>query len=299
MRDKDYYKILGITDEEKNLPKDDFLRMLKKRYRELCVKYHPDKHPDDKDAEAKFKDIVEANEVLSDYDGKKAQYDNPHMDFDLGDIMSHFAKMSSGFGGAWSGFADFGDFGEMEWRGADVQGVINVTLEEVLSGCTREVRYNRTNSYGQQERCTVNIDIPPGVEDHEYIQVPGMGHGGIVNGKPIKNGNLIVCVHYKEHPRFKCQMTNLYSYVDISVFDAMLGKTLTITGLDGKELTINIPEGTNDKDKIMIKGEGLPIRQISSVRNNLFVYVNVHIPKNLNDDVKSLIQKAKKKWLKS
>lgn len=299
MKEKDYYKILGITDEERKLPKDEFLRMLKKKYRGLCIKYHPDKHPDDKDAEAKFKDIVESYEILSDYDGKKTQYDNPHVHFDLNDIMSHFANMGSSFNGSWHMFHGFDDFSDVEWRGADVQGVVNVSLEEVLSGCTREVRYNRTNAYGQQERCTVNINIPSGVENGEYIKVPEMGHGGMMDGKPIKNGNLIVCVRYKEHPRFICKTGNLYCHVDVSVFDAILGKTLTITGLDGKELIVNIPEGTNDREGVTIKGEGLPVRVLGGKRGDLLVYVNVHIPKNLTDEVKKLIKKADSEWLKS
>lgn len=293
---KDYYSILGITDEEKKLPKEEFLRMLKKKYRELCVKYHPDKHQNDKDAEAKFKDIVEANEVLSDYDGKKAQYDNPHMDFDLGDIMSHFANMSSGFGGEWHVFHNFDG---MAWQGTDVYGDVHVTLEEAFSGCTREVRYNRTNAYGQKERCTVTINIPSGVEDGEYIQVPEMGNGGMMNGKPIKNGSLVIAVRYLGHPKFICNAGNLFCHVDISVFDAILGKTLTITGIDGKELTVNIPEGTNDKERITFEGEGMPTGALYGARANLVVLIEVHVPKNLTNDVKKLIKKANDKWLKS
>lgn len=293
---KDYYSILGITDEEKKLPKEEFLRMLKKKYRELCVKYHPDKHQNDKDAEAKFKDIVEANEVLSDYDGKKAQYDNPHMDFDLGDIMSHFANMSSGFGGEWHVFHNFDS---MAWQGTDVYGDVHVTLEEAFSGCTREVRYNRTNAYGQKERCTVTINIPSGVEDGEYIQVPEMGNGGMMNGKPIKNGSLVIAVRYVGHPKFICNAGNLFCHVDISVFDAILGKTLTITGIDGKKLTVNIPEGTNDKERITFEGEGMPTGALYGARANLVVLIDVHVPKNLTNDVKKLIKKANDKWLKS
>lgn len=293
---KDYYSILGITDEEKKLPKEEFLRMLKKKYRELCVKYHPDKHQNDKDAEAKFKDIVEANEVLSDYDGKKAQYDNPHMDFDLGDIMSHFANMGSGFGGEWHVFHDFDG---MVWQGTDVYGDVHVTLEEAFSGCTREVRYNRTNAYGQKERCAVTINIPSGVEDGEHIEVPEMGNGGMMNGKPIKNGSLVVAVRYMGHPKFICNAGNLFCHVDISVFDAILGKTLTITGIDGKELTVNIPEGTNDKERITFEGEGMPTGALYGARANLVVLIEVHVPKNLTNDVKKLIKKANDKWLKS
>ena len=295
---KDYYNILGITDGERNLPKNEFLKVLKKKYRELRIKYHPDKNQGNKEAEEKFKDIAEAYEVLSDYDGKKAQYDNPNsgFDFDLGDIMSHFAHFRSGFDG---GFSFFGS-GNVEWRGSDINGVIEVTLEEVLSGGTKEVSYNRVNSYGQTERLTEKINIPIGVENCLTIRLSEKGNGGMMNGKPIKNGDLVIQFRYKIHDRFKLSMGgNLITEVYINAFDAMLGTKTTVKGLDGKEHEVNIPSGTNDKATICLDGEGLPRRDMDGQRAALIVGVRVTIPKINNDDVKKYIKKAKDAWWKS
>lgn len=295
---KDYYKILDITDEERKLPKDDFLKILKKKYRELCIKYHPDKNQGNKEAEEKFKDIAEAYEVLSDYNGKKAQYDIPNSTFevDLGDIMSHFAHFSSGFNGGFRSFFD----GDVEWRGSDINGVIEVTLEEVLSGGTKEVSYNRTTSYGQTERLTEKIDIPIGVENGLTIRFSEKGNGGIINGQPIKNGDLVIQFRYKTHPCFNIGMGgNLVTEIHINVFDAMLGTKTTIKGLDGKELEVNIPSGTNDRTPICLDGEGLPRRDMGGQRTALIVGVRVTIPKIDNDDVKKYIKKAKDAWWRS
>lgn len=295
---KDYYKILGITEDEKKLPKDKFLKVLKKKYRDLCIKFHPDKNPGNKEAEEKFKEIAEANEVLSDYDGKKAQYDNPNsgFEFDLGDIMSHFAHFGGG-GTFRTFFHGFGD--DVEWKGQDVQGNINVTLEEVLSGGTREIKYNRVNSYGQTERVSEKISIPQGVENGLAIRIEGKGHGGIVNGKPIKNGDLIIRFIYEPHDRFKVNMSNIVTSVDIDSFDAMLGTTVKVKGLDGKEHSVHIPEGTDNNYIISFDGEGLPMRQFGGMRGRLIVSVKVHTPKHLTDEVKKHIRKAKDLWWKS
>ena len=294
----DYYSLLGITDEERKLPKDEFLKVLKKKYRELCIKYHPDKNQGNKEAEEKFKNIAEAYEVLSDYDGKKVQYDKPNIGFgfDLGDFMSQFAHFSSGFN---DGFSFFGR-GNAEWRGSDVNGVIEVTLEEVLSGGTKEVSYNRTNSYGQVERLTEKIDIPIGVENGLTIRFSEKGNGGMMNGQPIKNGDLVIQFRYKTHARFNTGMGgNLVTEIYINAFDAMLGTKTTVKGLDGKELEVNIPSGTNDRTPICLDGEGLPRRDMGGQRTALIVGVRVTIPKINNDDVKKYIKKAKDAWWKS
>jgi curved DNA-binding protein len=300
---KDYYKILGITEEEKNLPKDKFLKVLKKKYRDLCIKYHPDKNQGNKEAEEKFKEIAEANEVLSDYDGKKAQYDNPNsgFDFDLGDFMSHFAHFGGGgFHGGGSFHTFFHGFGDdVEWKGQDVQGDVNVTLEEVLSGGTREIKYNRTNSNGQTERVTEKIVIPPGVENGLMIKYSGKGHGGVINGKPITNGDLIIRFVYEPHERFKVNMGNIVTEVNINCFDAMLGTNVKVKGLDGKEHDVHIPEGTNNKYNISLNGEGLPMRQFGGMRGALIIFVNVQTPKHLSEEAKKYIKKAKNIWLKS
>ena len=131
--EKDYYKILGITDEEKKLQGDDFVKVIKPKYRVLAMKYHPDKNPGDKEAESKFKDAAEAYEVLSDTK-KRAEYDNPMSGFSfsggssMDDILRHFRD-------SFGDFDPFGGFGitykERVQRGTDIQGTVTFTLEDV------------------------------------------------------------------------------------------------------------------------------------------------------------------------
>lgn len=142
---KDYYKILELTEQDKKLPKDEFLKKLSKNYKRLAVKYHPDRNPGDKSAEDKFKEINEANQVLSDYDGKKAEYDNPMSNFhfsgnmDMEEILRHF-NMS--FGDDF-GFNPFGFGGPRQQKGQDIEGHVSFTLEDVLNGVDKKVRYTK------------------------------------------------------------------------------------------------------------------------------------------------------------
>lgn len=166
---KDYYKILGITEDEKKLPKEEFLKVLSKKYKKLAVQYHPDRNPGNKEAEEKFKEINEANQVLSDYDGKKAEYDNPMSQFqfngnmDMDEILRHF---SMAFGDDF-GFGSFGFGGNrqpMRQKGSTIRGTITLTLEDVLNGTEKKVRYTRKkvchtcsgtgrDTYSKEETC--------------------------------------------------------------------------------------------------------------------------------------------------
>ena len=139
----DYYKILGLTEEDKNLPKDEFLKKAKTLYKKLAVQYHPDRNPGNKESEAKFKEAAEAYEVLSDYDGKKAQYDNPMSGFSFSgsgmtmeDIIRKFHEKM--------GFDPFGNMGFNETpQSPPINGTVTITLEEILTGCTKKVRYKK------------------------------------------------------------------------------------------------------------------------------------------------------------
>jgi molecular chaperone DnaJ len=147
MKDKkDYYKILDITDEEKKLQEDEFNKVLRKKYKKLCLKYHPDKNQGNKEAEEKFKDVNEAYQVLSDSQ-KKAEYDNPMGNFkfsgsgSMDDILKHFA---SSFGFDPFGRAGFGgQEEEIQRKGATINGTISFTLEDVLNGATKKIRFKK------------------------------------------------------------------------------------------------------------------------------------------------------------
>lgn len=145
---KDYYKILGLTEEDKKLPKEEFLKKLSKNFKKLAIQYHPDRNPGNKEAEEKFKEVNEANQVLSDYDGKKAEYDNPmsHFKFtgnmDMEEILRHFqSTFNDDFG-----FGNFGFSGgsqQMRQKGSSIMGSVSVSLEDVLNGSTKKVRFIR------------------------------------------------------------------------------------------------------------------------------------------------------------
>ena len=142
---KEYYNRLGVTDEEKKLQGDDFVKVIKQKYRKLAIKYHPDKNPGNKEAEDKFKDADEAYDVLSDQK-KRSEYDNPMSIFSfssgssMDDILKHFRD-------SFGDFDPFGGFGftrqETIQRGASIKGVVNYTLEDVLNGVQKTVKYKR------------------------------------------------------------------------------------------------------------------------------------------------------------
>lgn len=164
---KDYYKILGLSEEDKKLPKEEFLKKLSKNYKKLAIQYHPDRNPGNKEAEDKFKEVNEANQVLSDYDGKKAEYDNPMSQFrfdgnmNMDDILRHF-NMSFGSNFGFNPF-DFGHQ-QMRQKGSNIRGTVRVTLEEILHGTDKTVRYTRKkvchtchgtgkDKYSKEEMC--------------------------------------------------------------------------------------------------------------------------------------------------
>ena len=145
---KDYYKILELSEDDKNLPKNEFLSKLSKNYKGLAVKYHPDRNPGNKEAEEKFKEINEANQVLSDYDGKKVEYDNPMGNFqfngnmNMEDILRHF---NMNFGADF-GFGPFGfnnNYNNVPTKGSNIQGSVKITLEDILNRAEKTVKYTR------------------------------------------------------------------------------------------------------------------------------------------------------------
>lgn len=143
---KDYYKILGVTEEEKKLSGDDFIKVIKPKYRKLSLQYHPDKNPGNKEAEEKFKEVAEAYSVLSD-EQKRAEYDNPMSNFqftgnmDMNEILRHF-QMSFGDDFGFNPFGFHGG-GNIRQKGSNIHGNVTVTLEDILHGTEKKVRFTR------------------------------------------------------------------------------------------------------------------------------------------------------------
>jgi curved DNA-binding protein len=300
MEYKDYYKILGV---DKKASQDD----VKKAYRKLAVKFHPDKNPGDKKAEEKFKEINEANDVLSD-PAKRKKYD------DLGEnwqsqgqgFPNDFGQQSrrrqggqqfysseesqfsdffesvfgSGAGGGFGGSAK--QRGRMQRQGEDHQAETTITLEEAFNGTSRQV--NLANQ-------TLNLKLKPGIADGQTLRMKEKGGPGM-NGGP--NGDLFITIHVQKHPRFERKGDDLYFDQPLDAYTAILGGKLAVQTID-KTIKINIPEGT-DSDKVFrLKEMGMPEYSNPKQRGDSYVSVHIVVPKNLSSEDKEILAKLAKR----
>ena len=294
---KDYYEILGVA---KTASEDE----LKKAFRKLARKYHPDVAEDKKTAEAKFKEINEAYEVLSD-PAKRQKYDTlgPNWNQQGG---GGFGRGGGGgapggfeeynFGG--TGFSDFfeqffgggggggaGGFGQRGGgfagprRGQDVETDIMVTIDEVLQGSKRTVSFRR-GPEGKVESYTVTI--PAGVREGQRIRLSGKGEPGGQNGQA---GDLYLNVRISRHPDYVIEGNDLLHTVSISPAAAVLGAEVFVPTPDGR-VKVKIPAGTQPGGKMRLRGKGLP--QSGGGRGDLYVIVEVEIPTSLTEAERKL-----------
>jgi curved DNA-binding protein len=297
MASVDYYKILGVDRKASD-------GEIKKAYRRLAMKYHPDHTQGDKDAEAKFKQISEAYAVLSDKE-KRRQYDqfgaegfrqqysqeDIFRNFDFGSIFREF-----GFGGGGPGdrsggvrFSFGGDspfgFGAQtspNTKGSDLEYELGLTLKEVAKGTAKTLDFQHG---GQSERLTVKI--PPGMINGKKIRLTGKGATSPYGGQP---GDLYIRSRVLPDPLYKVEEHDLMIYRDIKLSEALLGTTLSVPTLEGKALNVKVPPGTRHGTKMRLGGHGLP-RMKQSGRGDLFLIVQIAIPKNLTPEQLSIVQK--------
>lgn len=301
---KDYYKILGVS-------RDASLDEIKKAYRRLALKYHPDRNPGDKEAEEKFKEINEAYAVLSDPE-KRRQYDmygaegfqqrfsqeDIFRGFDIGDLLKDLGFTTSDifsviFGTGRSGprvrFTTFGpyngafDFGPRVHvqRGQDLETEITVTLEEVARGGERTLTFRRPD--GREE--TIVVKIPPGVHDGQKLRLAGKGAPGLGGGPP---GDLYVRVKVAPHPLFRREGDDLYLEREVNFSDACFGTFIEVPTLDGPK-RVKVPPGTPSGAKLRLKGLGLP-RLKGRGRGDLYVSVKVRVPKSLTPEQREAVE---------
>ncbi|MCG6929635.1 MAG: J domain-containing protein [Desulfofustis sp.] len=311
----DYYKRLGV---EKGAGADE----IKKAYRKLAFKYHPDKNAGDKKAEAKFKEISEAYAVLSDPE-KRKQYDtfgsagfrqrysqeDIFRGFDINDILRQFGFGTSGFsasgfrnsmgGGAGhqgfdsifqqnsSGFGGCGGCGQTA-KGQDLTYQLSVTLEDVLNGAERQLTLRKN---GKTEN--VSVKIPRGIEEGKKLRLQGKGGEAPMGGTP---GDLYLKVQLQPHRQFERKGEDLILSKCIPYSDACLGAKVEIESLDGKKFIVNVPSGTNGDSRLRIKGQGLPSGPIGE-RGDLYVKIRVDVPKLLTDQQKALIESLRETGL--
>ncbi len=277
----DYYKILGI---EKKATEAD----IKKAYRKLARKYHPDVNPNDKAAEQKFKEINEANEVLSNAENRK-KYDAYGENWKQGNAYANQQgqQRSSGQGQS-SGNAygnDFSDFfgsmfgggsrGGVKYKGADLFAELNLDLKEVFETHKRELNVNGRN---------IRITIPAGIKDEQVIKIAGYGGDGL-NGGP--KGDLQIQINVTNNTKFQIDNNDLHSTVELDLYKALLGGELIVDTFDGKAKLKVAPE-TQPGTKVKLKGKGLPVYKNEGAFGDLYITYNVLLPTNLTDKEKEL-----------
>jgi molecular chaperone DnaJ len=358
MEKRDYYEILGI---EKNADASE----IKKAYRKLAMKYHPDKNPDDKAAEKKFKEASEAYEVLSDAD-KRSKYDSyGHAGlegafggggFDWGNF-SHFSDIEDIFGGdglggiferLFGGGMGRGTSRTRRNKGEDLQLSLSLTLEEISKGVKKKLKINikdrcdacrgtgsadgntttcpQCHGSGQvmqttrslfghmqtvvrcptcngegnviENKCktcggegrvsrvkTVEVDIPPGVAEGQYIRLRGTGNKGKHGGE---NGDILVHIKEKEHPVFEREESNLRINYPIGVAQAVLGCEIKVPTLTTK-VKMKVPPGTQSGKVFRIRGQGLPYLN-SGYNGDIYVQIIVMVPTKISKEERTLYE---------
>jgi curved DNA-binding protein len=280
----DYYKILEI---DKNATEED----IKKAYRKLARKFHPDLNPNDKEAHKKFQQINEANEVLSD-PSKRKKYDQYGKDWQHAE---HFEKQRHSqpryetyAGDEFSGESDFSSFFESmfgagsrqrttKFRGHDFNAELQLQLADILKTHQQTLSVNGKN---------IRITIPAGIENGQVIRLKGYGAPG-VNGGP--SGDLYITFVVKEDPKFKRIGNDLYTNAKLDLYTAILGGETVIDTLDGKvKMKVN-PE-TQPGSKVRLKGKGVPVYKQEGQFGDLYVTYEVKLPTNLTDKERALFE---------
>src|SRR5262252_5988896 len=349
MAKQDYYATLGVAREAGT---DD----LKKAYRKLAMQFHPDRNPGDKQAEARFKEVSEAYEILKD-DQKRAAYDRyGHAAFEQGGAAGFNGGFDFAAGGGLGDIFDqmFGEFmggrrggGARTRAGSDIRQAVEIELTEAFAGtkvnlrvptrvtceacsgtgsedktraadtCTtcrgagkvrtqqgfflvertcptcggqgRVIRNPCKVCHGagtvQRER-TLQVAIPPGVEDGTRIRLAGEGEAG---GQGAPPGDLYVHVAIKQHPIFQRDGQNIFMRVPLRMTQAALGGEIEVPAIDGSKAKVKIPPGTQTGDQFRLRGKGFSVLR-SAVRGDMYIQVAVETPQNLSRRQRELLE---------
>ncbi len=290
---KDYYKILGLT---KNASQEE----IKKAYRKLAVKHHPDKNPDNKQAEESFKLANEANEVLGNPE-KRKKYD------ELGENWQQYEKQGNqGNGNPFGGQnyaqqggnpfgeqAGFSDFFEQFFagrdrrngksqnrKGGDYETEMEITLEEAYQGTSRIIEVDN-----EKLRITTKL----GTQNDQQLRIKNKGAKGLGDGQ---RGDLFVRIRVKTHSLFIRKGNDLYFTQKIDLFTAILGGEIVVTTLSG-QVKIKITEGTQNGKSIRLKGKGMPVYDNPTLFGDFYIEIQVQIPTTLFDAQKELFEQLR------
>ncbi len=296
---KDYYKILGVG---RSASQDE----IKKAFRKLAVKYHPDKNPGDKAAEEKFKEITEAYEVLGKEDSRRKydelganwkQYENAGFGggggfqgfggqgFGASGFSDFFERFFGGQGGGFN-FGDMGGFGNFggrrgrsrAMRGQDVTASLNLTLREAYSGSQRLI------NVGSQ---TIKVSIKPGVKDGQTLRVKGKGAPGVNGGE---NGDLLMKISIAKDAEYQRSDDDLIKNINVDIYTAILGGKVAVETMRG---TVNVPikPQTQNNSVLRLKGLGMP-HYGQEGEGVLLLKVQLSLPEKFSEKELELIRQA-------
>lgn len=290
---KDYYKILGV---EKGASKDD----IKKAFRKLAHEYHPDKKTGN---EAKFKEVNEAYQVLSD-DQKRAQFDRfgsngPQFGgqggqgfggFDFNGFNINFDGFGQGqefdLNDIFSAFG--GGFGRRVRKGRDIVLGLNLSFKESILGVSKTIKV--PNNSAQKDKKEVSVKIPAGIESGQMMKVAGFGES--IDGGQA--GDLLLKIYVESHKTLRKEGIHLVTDLKVKLTDAILGATYDVEGIDGA-IKIKIPKGINTGKILRIRGEGVKAGRFQT--GDLLVVIEVDIPESLSREQKKIIEQLQESGL--
>ncbi|WP_371195927.1 DnaJ C-terminal domain-containing protein [Glaciecola sp. SC05] len=303
MKFKDYYKILGVKDNAD-------IKEIKKAYRKLALKFHPDVSAQD-NAEEQFKEVAEAYEILKD-DAKRAEYDNikknggkadpfgassdwtsqSHADanqYSEADFSDFFNQAFGGSGGRSRSRSAYGNDSDL-FKGQDIEMEVPLFLEDSAAGISKNIEFIMpvlSSGQVQQIKKSLKVKIPQGTKDGERIRLKGQGSPG--SGDQL-NGDLYLHIRLVPHPFFDVQGSNILLTVPLMPWEAALGTKLSVPTLYGK-IQLNIPPNSRSGQKLRIKGKGLKDKLS---QGDMFAILNIDIPPTTSEESKTLWEQLSK-----
>lgn len=292
----DYYKVLGISKEATT---DE----IKKAYRKLARKLHPDINPNDKEAQSKFQKLNEANEVLSNPE-KRKKYDKYGKDWENGEEYEKYQNQQrqhsnqgrqQSYSNADFGGEDFSDYfssmfgnqtgggrSQQRYRGQDIQASLQIDIREAYTTHKKEFAINGKN---------IRITIPAGIEDQQSIKINGYGNPGSNNGP---SGDLYITISVVNSTPFKRVGNDLFLNYDLDLYAAVLGGDVTISDFNNSKLKLKVAAGTQNNTKVRLKGKGFPVYKKENQFGDLYVTYNIKIPTDLSEKQTELFNELAK-----